>query len=50
MAEPKKCPKCSMKFTSQKAFQRHYAAKHYKPKVTKKKTTWKVPGFAKKRK
>ena len=50
MSESKKCPKCSKRFSSQKAFQRHYASAHYKKKVTKKNTVWKVPGFAKRRK
>ena len=44
-----KCPKCPWT-GSAKAFQKHFASKHYKKKKTAgKKKVFKTPGFAKKR-
>ena len=44
-----KCPKCSWT-GSAKAFQKHYASKHYKKKKKQGKVkVFKTPGFAKKK-
>jgi len=50
-----KCPKCSRRFphtkAGNKAFQKHFAKMHYKPKKAADPTRpFKVPGFAKGRK